>query len=90
MAKRQNNAYPHFSLGGAYIQPWQKCDGCLLISCEVQYAENFATEVQIWVEDTMRYFGVICMYCLYDLVVSHVIKEANIKKNSMGKNIRGI
>ena len=43
----------------------------------------------MWVEDTMRQFGVICMYCLYDLVFSHVIKEANMKKKFSGKEHKG-
>ena len=29
------------------------------------------------------------MYCLYDLVVSHVIKEANIKKTFVGEEHKG-
>ena len=38
-----------------------------LVSATMQ--SKFATEVHMWVEDTMRQFGVICMYYLYDLVI---------------------
>ena len=43
----------------------------------------------MWVEDTMRYFGVICVYCLYGLVCCHIIKEANMKKKFSGKKHKG-
>ena len=51
---------------------------------------KFATEVHMWVEGTMRQFGVICVYCLYDLVVSMWYKKgANMKKKVSGKEYKG-